>query len=46
MKMISYMIMSESLAKRKPTLKLMVTGSSSMLCTVNETMELVFVLAT
>ena len=44
--MISYMIMSESLAKRKPTLKLIVTGSCSMLCTVNETMELVFALAT
>lgn len=43
---ISYMILSESLAKRKPTLKLAVTGSCSMLCTVNETMELVFVLET
>ena len=46
MYIISYTILSESLAKRKPTLKLMVTGSCSMLCTVNETMALVFVLAT
>ena len=42
----AYIINSVSLAKRNRTLKLMVAGSSSMLCTMNEAIVLVFAVKT